>query len=1459
MDITKLGGLTPYEIVDNTYPRRLFNYRTRILLSTPDGVLFSSTNWIDTKNVFEVYKSIDKGVTWTAIGLPQPIDGYSVGSIYFPAPVLYYKDDKLYTCIMESTTSSFDGSSFYFNVYDINSGIWLYSTNSLKIADSFIDFYSNSSFFGKYNMTMVVDDSGEVFIFTSAKETGGGSVDYFLYCNRTSDYGSTWSGWDCVRSHTNRVYSFSACIDYDGNCTVVYFPYQYSSGYFKQKTYDGGWPADIDEVTINQTHSQIYYTSMRVQIKNIGGTLYLYLYDSASTPEHNFLKNTGSGWTLMTCRLVSSLSGTVFHVDQNEWIHMCYYNSTSNRLHYTVYNNSSGSWAWSAADQITEGLTNNDVYPVMATNNTNIDEFILMCMHNTGSGNYSIEYYGDILDTSVPSQDYFWILASDEKPRVCFRKSQIMRAVHTHKISGQNTLNFWIPVDDDGKSAYFLEGNYVAYWDTNDDFQLFEIVKVTEHSDYGGRYKKGYCEHNFYELIDNVVEDWRAVAINASVAILGALTGSRWGVGTTDNFGKKNSNVYYKNSLSALQDIRDRYIYTDADGKTAKGQLVYTIDIDTDWSMSRYVDFIRQIGTWDGKRYVGGKDLLKIKREVDMTEVYTGAYAFGKSVEITNEGEDEGKTPNTGDSSYSERLLIGVSKQFPSGLEWIKALSEITNGDFTDGMNDWDTNVAANIDYDVVDDATGMTLDGGYACKITKVSAVDYAEIKSDFVEVEAGKTYSCRINMHADSIASVLFKVDWYTDAEVFISTGEANAGFYITDDKLDMWRLYEITEEAPATAKYGRMYLSIGAASTGIFHIDRCRFGHYTDKPATQKWMGDADALAMWGRNSGTQHRMGIYTNNDITDATILAQLCWQFIQDHKEPKIAYECDMADLSALGDEYDHESVNLGDLVLVIDDYFSVPLEVTARIIGLKKDLLLPENTTVELANYITSAQDLAQRQTALENKIDERSAAWDNGSVFEQSANNVRRVKVDSTKEGHLQSQIRYEDSDGNLFGYLSDDRFVYKTIHSDNFVGQNIITTQASEISLYVDSYAGDDTNDGSISHPFKTLQRLNGEAAIPKILKAKVDVYIQDTNPGGAGNSPYNEHTQWDGILGAEFLEIHWGKAVRLNGSLQIRSCSVPIYFHGESATFSPFEYGIICATKVDTPSLTIYNCKKIRIRYMWISANSLSGNDAVICDSSQAILDNCVLELADDVTKGGVYAKDTAHVSVESCIGSNGGYGTIASDATFLGVSTTRPSGTVGGQLVDNSSLIQDTGTATPTASPGAISVATTQSTLTCECSDTASWDFEDDRWRTDNDYLYQGRNLTESLHAAFLEFQGTYDFDDVVSKVIKSATLHIKRLSGGGNARAQDLHLWGCTSASKPSAFDTSLISTYDYGVVASIKWGEELIIDLPTDFTDDITAGNVDSLVLYEADGDPYMILNGYTDYAIKVVFEYEP
>ncbi|QGG47658.1 phage tail spike protein [Heliorestis convoluta] len=155
----------------------------------------------------------------------------------------------------------------------------------------------------------------------------------------------------------------------------------------------------------------------------------------------------------------------------------------------------------------------------------------------------------------------------------------------------------------------------------------------------------------------------------------------------------------------------------------------------------------------------------------------------------------------------------------------------------------------------------------------------------------------------------------------------------------------------------------------------------GHPVDKPKGQNFIGDAEALVMFGRsnsNGTKRHRMGLYEDIEEDNPERLLEKTWMDLQKQKMPLVQYELTVVDLETLTG-YDHEKVRLGDQVIVIDRELQPALTVKARIIEIRRYKNEPEKAEVRLGNFLPIFTDQMTEMNRWRSKVANKEVFWDN------------------------------------------------------------------------------------------------------------------------------------------------------------------------------------------------------------------------------------------------------------------------------------------------------------------------------------------------------------------------------------------------------------------------------------------------------------------------------------------------
>lgn len=205
---------------------------------------------------------------------------------------------------------------------------------------------------------------------------------------------------------------------------------------------------------------------------------------------------------------------------------------------------------------------------------------------------------------------------------------------------------------------------------------------------------------------------------------------------------------------------------------------------------------------------------------------------------------------------------------------------------------------------------------------------------------------------------------------------------------------------EEGNATGGFGR----------------RIDFSEINDGKA---YVENNDAKAIWGRNNpngSKSHVFGKVEFDDCEDKEELLQLTLDKLEEVSKPLVTYEAKVIDLKAFG--FEHEGVELGDIVTVIDKEFTPELRIKARVVKIARDLLEPENNDITLGNFMPNIADTLNEQQEYINNFRSKQSVWDRSNIINAdgtiNANYLNDVVDELNKQINADGGYVYITEDG-------------------------------------------------------------------------------------------------------------------------------------------------------------------------------------------------------------------------------------------------------------------------------------------------------------------------------------------------------------------------------------------------------------------------------------------------------------
>ena len=212
------------------------------------------------------------------------------------------------------------------------------------------------------------------------------------------------------------------------------------------------------------------------------------------------------------------------------------------------------------------------------------------------------------------------VIATIDTDKFSDHDSKAETAVISKKVNNISTIEITIPTNCEASRAITNTSDLVLF-DTNGDIQEFHITDVDDLDEYSVS-RTIYAEQSFGELINNIVtsETPMPTTTNPADYLSYILYFTRWSVGTVES-GIYNSrweeDITGLTCLEAFQKLVDKY------------NCEFVIRYETDGKnkiIGRYVDLKKSIGSNLGKRFEDSKDIIGLKRTLDLDSVKTAIY-----------------------------------------------------------------------------------------------------------------------------------------------------------------------------------------------------------------------------------------------------------------------------------------------------------------------------------------------------------------------------------------------------------------------------------------------------------------------------------------------------------------------------------------------------------------------------------------------------------------------------------------------------------------------------------------------------------------------------------------------------------------------------------------------------------------------------------------------------------------
>ena len=238
----------------------------------------------------------------------------------------------------------------------------------------------------------------------------------------------------------------------------------------------------------------------------------------------------------------------------------------------------------------------------------------------------------------------------------------LISVVQDQAINVSDTLFVEMPADI--WSNLKEPASYLAVQDPYERFS-YHMYKVSKHTTKADTtdieaVQIGYDELKAYGYIKDRRFNNRPV-LEAATAVV---SGTDWQLGYIDtNLPNVNTNFYYISRLEALSKLIE----------TTGAEVRFRVEISGNKIIAKRMDLYKKLGTFKGKRFAYGSNLLEIVKEEDTSELYTALVGRGKGEETDTGGF--GRRITFADIAWSKASGKPVDK--PLGQEFIE-LPEMT-------------------------------------------------------------------------------------------------------------------------------------------------------------------------------------------------------------------------------------------------------------------------------------------------------------------------------------------------------------------------------------------------------------------------------------------------------------------------------------------------------------------------------------------------------------------------------------------------------------------------------------------------------------------------------------------------------------------------------------------------------------------------------------------------------------
>lgn len=199
--------------------------------------------------------------------------------------------------------------------------------------------------------------------------------------------------------------------------------------------------------------------------------------------------------------------------------------------------------------------------------------------------------------------------------------------------TGAETFTFSVFADT--REAYQVQlGNFVAF-KVDDGYKLFQISEIIEEHD-DEFIKTAYCEMAGIELINEIVRATNMPSASIKQALTYALQDTEYEVGKISGALSQVHSIEVKEPTKVYNFLQNYIV------GTFGAEISFRVEIEGGRIVGKYVDCYAERGSFSGVRFEYGKNVGKVKKTADFTELATALVCVGsKGTTIASEEAED--------------------------------------------------------------------------------------------------------------------------------------------------------------------------------------------------------------------------------------------------------------------------------------------------------------------------------------------------------------------------------------------------------------------------------------------------------------------------------------------------------------------------------------------------------------------------------------------------------------------------------------------------------------------------------------------------------------------------------------------------------------------------------------------------------------------------------------------------